>query len=230
MPLQSAAVAGQRVKLLVSDRAVLGSAESRRLRKQGLIPGILYGRERPHPISIVERDLRNALTGGGGMNAVLDVVIDGGSVHSSVLKDYQLHNVRGKITHVDLQEGRLDQPIHATVTVHLVGEAAGTKEGGVLSQGINEVNVEALPMEVPALLEFDVSELQINDTARLDQLVLPDGVTLLDDPETVLAGVSPPTVLEEEPVAEGAAEGEAEDGEEPGSEGDSAAESDAAEE
>jgi large subunit ribosomal protein L25 len=215
---------------MVSDRAVLGSAESRRLRKQGLIPGILYGRERPHPISIVERDLRNALTGGSGMNAVLDVVIDGGSVHSSVLKEYQLHNVRGKITHVDLQEVRLDQPIHATVTVHLVGEAAGTKEGGVLSQGINEVNVEALPMEVPALLEFDVSELQINDTARLDQLILPEGVTLLDDPDTVLAGVSPPTVLEEEPVAEGAAEGEAEDGEEPGSEGDSAAEPDAAEE
>src|SRR5579863_4765020 len=112
VPLQSAAVAGQRVKLLVQDRAVLGSAESRRLRKQGLIPGILYGRERPHAISIVERDLRNALTGGGGMNAVLDVVIDGGSVHSSVLKEYQLHNVRGKITHVDLQEVRLDQPIH----------------------------------------------------------------------------------------------------------------------
>jgi large subunit ribosomal protein L25 len=223
-------VAGQRVKLLVQDRAVLGSAESRRLRKQGLIPGILYGRERPHPISIVERDLRNALTGGSGMNAVLDVVIDGGAVHSSVLKEYQLHNVRGKITHVDLQEVRLDQPIHATVTVHLVGEAAGTKEGGVLSQGINEVNVEALPMEVPALLEFDVSELQINDTARLDQLILPEGVTLLDDPDTVLAGVSPPTVLEEEPVEEGAAEGEAEDGEEPASEGDSAAEPDAAEE
>jgi len=230
MPLQSAAVAGQRIKLLVQDRAVLGSAESRRLRKQGLIPGVLYGRERPHAISIVERDLRNALTGGGGMNAVLDVVIDGGSVHSSVLKDYQLHNVRGKITHVDLQEVRLDQPIHATVTVHLVGEAAGTKEGGVLSQGINEVNVEALPMEVPALLEFDVSELQINDTARLDQLVLPEGVTLLDDPDTVLAGVSPPTVLEEEPVAEGAVEGDAEGGEEPGSEGESAAEPDAAEE
>ncbi len=215
---------------MVHDRVVLGSAESRRLRKQGLIPGILYGRERPHPISIVERDLRNALTGGGGMNAVLDVVIDGGSVHSSVLKEYQLHNVRGKITHVDLQEVRLDQPIHATVTVHLVGEAAGTKEGGVLSQGINEVNVEALPMEVPALLEFDVSELQINDTARLDQLILPEGVTLLDDPDTVLAGVSPPTVLEEEPVEEGAAEGEAEDGEEPAAEGDSAAEPDAAEE
>ena len=117
--LQSAAVAGQRVKLLVQDRAVLGSAESRRLRKQGLIPGVLYGREQPHAISIAERDLRNALTGAGGMNAVLDVVIDGGQAHSSVLKEYQLHKIRGTITHVDLQEVRLDQPIHATVSIHL---------------------------------------------------------------------------------------------------------------
>ena len=227
-PLQSAAVAGQRTKLLVQDRAVLGSAESRRLRKQGLIPGVLYGRERPHAISIPERDLRTALTGGSGMNAVLDVVIDGGSTHSSVLKEYQLHKIRGTITHIDLQEVRLDQPIHATVSIHLIGEAIGTKEGGILSQGISEVTVEALPMEVPAHLEFDVSELQVNDTARLDQLVLPEGVTLLDDLETVLAGVSPPAQEEEEPVEDGAPEAEAE-GEEPGSAGESAAESDAAE-
>jgi large subunit ribosomal protein L25 len=222
-------VAGQRVKLLVHDRVVLGSAESRRLRKQGLIPGVLYGRERPHAISIVERDLRNALTGAGGLNAVLDVVIDGGQAHSSVLKEYQLHNVRGTITHVDLQEVRLDQPIHATVSIHLVGEAIGTKEGGVLSQGISEVTVEALPMDVPALLEFDVSGLAVNDTARLDQLVLPEGVSLLDDLETVLAGVSPPAAEEEAPVDEAALEGEAAEGEEPDSAGESAAEPDAAE-
>ena len=208
---------------------MLGSAESRRLRRQGLIPGVLYGREQPHAISIAERDLRTALTGAGGLNAVLDVVIDGGQPHSSVLKEYQLHNVRGTITHVDLQEVRLDQPIHATVSVHLVGEAIGTKEGGVLSQGISEVNVEALPMDVPAHLEFDVSALAVNDTARLDQLVLPEGVTLLDDLETVLAGVSPPTAEEEEPVERGRSEAAAE-GEEPGSEDESAAEPDAAEE
>jgi large subunit ribosomal protein L25 len=225
-PLQSAAVAGQRVKLLVQDRAVLGSAESRRLRRQGLIPGVLYGRERPHAISIAERDLRNALTGAGGLNAVLDVVIDGGDAHSSVLKDYQLHKVRGTITHVDLQEVRLDQPIHATVSVHLIGEAIGTKEGGVLSQGVSEVNVEALPMDVPALLEFDVSELGVNDTARLDQLVLPEGVTLLDDVETVLAGVSPPAQEEAEVVDEAAAEAVA-DGESGSAESD--AQPDAAE-
>jgi large subunit ribosomal protein L25 len=214
-------VAGERVKLLVQNRAVLGSAESRRLRRQGLIPGVLYGREQPVPISIAERDLRSALTTKGGLNAVLDVVVEGGKVHSSVLKEYQQDKVRGHITHVDLQEVRLDQPIHATVPLHLHGEPAGVKEGGVLSQVANELNVEALPMEVPEHLEADVSEMGIGDTLRLSALKVPDGVTLLDDlEETVLATVTQPT-REEEPVpAEGeAAEGEAVEGEEPAAEG-----------
>jgi large subunit ribosomal protein L25 len=199
---------------MVQNRAVLGSAESRRLRRQGLIPGVLYGRERPVAITIPERDLRAALTTKGGLNAVLDVVVDGGKEHSSVLKDYQQDPVRGLITHVDLQEVRLDQPIHTTVPLHLVGEAAGTKEGGVLSQVTNELNVEALPMEVPEHIDVDVSEMHIGDTLRLATLQLPAAVTLLDDPETVIATVTQPTRVEEPEPEEGAEE-EAAEGEEP---------------
>ena len=173
----------ERHQLLVTHRDVLGSAESRRLRRRGIIPGILYGRERPVAISIPERDLRAALTTKGGLNAVLDVVVDDASkVHPSVLKEFQRDLVRGVITHVDLQEVRLDQPIHATVPVTLVGEAVGVKEGGILSQVTVEVNVEALPMEVPQHLDLDISALAIGDSARLDALDVPDGVTLLDDP------------------------------------------------
>jgi large subunit ribosomal protein L25 len=202
-------VAGERVKLVVQNRAVLGSAESRRLRRRGLIPGVLYGREQPVAITIPERELRHALTGAGGTHAVLDVVVEDGKTHSSVLKDYQQHPVRGHITHVDLQEVRLDQPIHATVTVTLTGEARGVKEGGVLTQVTNTVNVEALPLEIPEHLDLDVSDLGIGDSARLSQLRVPDGVTVLDDPEeTVLASVALPRVEEEpEPAEEELEEG-----------------------
>jgi large subunit ribosomal protein L25 len=197
-------VAGERVKLMVQNRAILGSAESRRLRRRGLVPGVLYGRERPVAISIPERDLRAALTTRGGLNAVLDVVVDGGNAHSSVLKEFQTDNVRGFITHVDLQEVRLDQPIHATVPLTLHGEAAGVKEGGVLSQVTTELNVEALPMEVPEHLEIDVTEMHVGDSLRLSALVPPEGVTLLDDPEdTVLATVTLPTREEEPEPVEG---------------------------
>ncbi len=196
---------------MVQNRAVLGSAESRRLRRQGLIPGVLYGREHPVAISIAERDLRSALTTRGGLNAVLDVVVEGGKVHSSVLKEYQQDKIRGHITHVDLQEVRLDQPIHATVPVELHGEAAGVKEGGVLTQVTNEVNVEALPMEVPEHLEADISEMQIGDTLRLSAIKLPDGVTLLDDAdEIVLASVTQPRTEDEPETTPEAGEEDAE--------------------
>ncbi len=217
---------------MVQNRAILGSAESRRLRRQGLIPGVLYGREQPIAISIAERELRRALTGAGGTHAVLDVVVEDGDAHSSVLKEYQQDKIRGYITHVDLQEVRLDQPIRAAVSVALIGEAAGVKEGGVLTQVTNTVNVEALPLEMPDHLEFDVSDLAIGDTARLSQLHVPDGVTVLDDlEETVIASVAMPRVEEEpepeeEELAEGeeAAEGEvAEEGEQPESAGEEAA-------
>jgi large subunit ribosomal protein L25 len=218
---------------MVQNRAVLGSAESRRLRRQGLIPGVLYGREQqPVPISIPERALRTALTTSGGLNAVLDVVVDEGKIHSSVLKEYQRHPVKGLIVHVDLQEVRLDQPIHATVPLHIHGEPVGVKEGGVLTQVTNEVNVEALPMEVPEHLEADVSEMAIGDTLRLSALRPPEGVTLLDDlEETVIATVTQPMREEEaEPVEGEAAEGEegAAEGDEAAAEGETAAEGDAA--
>jgi large subunit ribosomal protein L25 len=206
---------------MVQNRAILGSAESRRLRRQGLIPGVLYGKDQPVAISIPERDLRTALTGAGGLNAVLDVVVEGGNTHSSVLKEYQLDKVRGIVTHVDLQEVRLDQPIHATVPLHLTGESVGTKEGGVLTQVLTELNVEALPMEVPAALDFDVSGIHLGESAHLSQVVLPAGVTLLDDGETVFVTVTQPTrEVEPEPEeGEEGAEGEAAEGEEPTAEG-----------
>ena len=163
-----AAVAGERVKLPVTERTRLGSSESRRLRRQGLVPGVLYGRAEPVAICIGERDLRAALSTAGGSHAVLDVAIDGGSEHSAILKEYQRDKVRGTITHVDLQEIRLDQVIHSAVAVTLVGEPVGVKEGGVLTQVVNEVHVEGLPLEIPQHLDVDVSGMHIGDSFRLD--------------------------------------------------------------
>ncbi len=207
-------MAGERVKLTVSERTKLGSAESRRLRRQGLIPGVLYGRTTPVAIAVGERDLRSALTGSAGSHVVLDVAIDGGSEHSAILKDFQRDKVRGSITHVDLQEVRLDQPIQTAVVVTLVGEAKGTREGGILQQVTTEVNVEALPLEIPQHLEADVSELGIGDTLRLAEVAIPEGVKLLDDPdEVVIASVQLAREEEPEETEEGAEA--AEEGAEP---------------
>ena len=229
-------MAGERVKLQVQERESRGSAESRRLRKQGLIPGVLYGRgNSPHAICIPERELRRVLTGEGGLHAILDVVLEGQkSTHPSILKDYQQHPVRGGLIHVDLQEVRLDQPIQARVVVELVGEPVGVTEGGVLSQVNREITVEALPMEIPEHLELDVTGMAIGDTLRLADLRLSEGVTYLDDPEeTVLATVTMPTrFVEPEPEeveGEELEEGEVPEGEEaPEGEAEAPAEGEAA--
>ena len=205
-------MAGERIKLEVHPREQTGSRESRRLRKEGLVPGILYGTGKTHSISVPERELRKALTGGAGMHTILDVVLDGGTATPSILKDYQQDPLRGKLVHVDLLEVRLDRTITATVTIQLVGadDSPGVREGGALSQIAREVNVEALPMEVPDHIELDVSGMAIGDTLRIADLEAREGVAFLDDPETVLATVTVPTRVEE---PEEAPEGEAAEGE-----------------
>src|SRR5918999_773498 len=180
----------------------------------------LYGRGKtPHAISVPERDLRRVLSGDSGLHAILDVVLDGQTTtHPSVLKDFQQEIPSGRLAHIDLHEVRLDQPIQAQVSVELVGEPAGVKEGGVLSQVNREINVEALPLEIPDNLELDVSGMAIGDTLRLADLATREGVTYLDDPEeTVLATVTMPTrIIEPEPeeVEEELEEGEVPEGEE----------------
>jgi large subunit ribosomal protein L25 len=224
-------MAGERTKLVVAQRERLGSAESRRLRKEGLIPGVLYGGGEPVAISIEERELRRALTGAGGLHSILDVEVDGkGETHASILKEYQVDPVRGGVTHVDLHEVRLDKPIQASVSVDLLGgeDAPGVREGGVLSQPLREVTVEALPLEMPEHIDLDVSGMDIGATLRISDLTAPEGSTLLDDPEMVVATVTAPTkVVEPEPTEEELAAMEAE-GEE-GVEGEEGAEGEAAE-
>src|SRR3954471_10829028 len=124
-------MAGERGQLEVGKRDSRGAADARRLRNEGLIPGVLYGKGKtPYAICVPERELRRVLTGSGGLHAILDVVLEGQSTtHASILKDYQQDPIRGHIAHVDLREVRLAQPIQATVSVHLVGEPVGAKEG-----------------------------------------------------------------------------------------------------
>jgi large subunit ribosomal protein L25 len=205
-------MAGERIRLEVREREEIGSRESRRMRRDGLVPGVLYGRSQPHAICVPERELRKALTGGQGLHTILDVVLEGQkSTHPSILKEYQQDPIKGRLLHIDLQEVRLDQPIQASVTITLIGaeDAPGVREGGVISQVSREVNVSALPMEVPEHLDLDVSRMEMGDTLRLTDLGTPENVTLLDDPEeTVLATLTMPTrVVEPEPEEEELEEG-----------------------
>src|SRR5579863_4321953 len=211
-------------RLDVLSRTPDGSRSARRMRRDGLVPGVLYGHGDAVSFAVEARALRNALAASG---AVLEVSLDGGSPSPAVLKEAQRHPVRGDTIHVDLIRVRLDQAIQASVAIELVGgeDAPGVKEGGVLEHVSHTIQVEALPTTIPESISHDVSEMVIGDTLLASALVAPDDVTLLGElDEIVIATLSPPRLrLDEEEEIETETElvGEGEGGE---AEGDAAAE------
>jgi large subunit ribosomal protein L25 len=215
-------------KLDVASREPDGSRSARRLRRTGRIPGVLYGGGAdPLSFSVDARELRHALAGSG---AVVDLSVDGAKPTPVVLKEAQRDPVRGETTHVDLLRVRLDIAIHAVVPLELAGveDTAGVKEGGILEQLTRELNVEALPTSIPESIVHEIGEMHIGETLSLEAIAAPEGVTLLDDPETTVATLSAPRLqTEEESELESETElvGEAgaEEGETP-SDGDGASE------
>ncbi len=183
--------------LTLDTRSESGSRAMRRLRRAGNVPGVIYGGEgEPVPFAVDARILRNTLANAG---AVLEVTIGSGSSEPVVIKELQRHPVRGDIMHADLLRVDLNVAIQTQVTVELLGgdDAPGVTEGGVLSQEGREVTVEALPNAIPDVIQVDVSNMVINDTLTVEALTAPEGCTIIDDPETVIATITPPTL---EPV------------------------------
>jgi large subunit ribosomal protein L25 len=206
--------------LTVARREPSGSRAVRRLRREGNVPGIVYGGgEDPIPFQVQARELRLALANAG---AVLDLAIDGDVATPVVVKELVRHPVSASTMHIDLLRVNLNTAIQATVILELIGgdDSPGVKQGGVLELITRELTIEALPTSIPDTLEHDVSAMEIGDTLALEALRAPDGVTIIGEPDTVIATLSAPrlqvesdTEIEEETEVvgeEGAAEGEAE--------------------
>jgi large subunit ribosomal protein L25 len=213
-----------RPTLEVDARSERGTRATRRLRREGVVPGVVYGgtgQEDAVSFKVDARVLRHVLVDG---SALIDLKVDGKTL-PVIVKDRQLDPVRDELIHIDLLEVRLDEKIQTQVGVHLEGieEAPGVKEGGVLEQVSHQLNIEALPTAIPEAIVVDVSGMEIAATMHLSELTAPEGVEFLDDlEETIIATVVVPTEVEEpeeieeetELVGEEAEEAEAEAGEE----------------
>ncbi len=224
-------MASARSTLKVAPRAEFGSRTTRRLRGKGLVPGVVYsGGSEATAFQVSEREVRAVISEGA---ALFDLEIEGSKAVPVVVKEQQLHPVRGSLQHIDLQAVKLDEAIEAEVTIELEGAetAPGVKGGGVLEHVTREITVEALPTDIPDRIVADVSAMEINDTFQLSAIAPPDGVTFVaDDPaEVTIVTLSPPRVEEEpepeveeetELVGEGdAAEGDSGEGDSGDSEG-----------
>jgi large subunit ribosomal protein L25 len=197
-------------------RDIEGSRQNRRLRRSGRVPAVLYGGEgEPTHFSVDARELRIALQSTG---AVIQLDMEGQTA-TAVVKDQQRDPVRGDAWHIDFVRVRMDVAIQTTVTLELVGadDAPGTSEGGVLEQQLRELNVEALPGDVPESVQLDASQLEMGATVHVSDLTAPNGVTILDDPESVVASITLPRLevetedVETETAVVGEGEGEAAD-------------------
>jgi large subunit ribosomal protein L25 len=198
-----------------------GTSAARRLRATGKVPAVLYGRgAEPRAITVDWRELRVALTTDKGLNALINLEVDGTRT-PAIVKEMQRHPVRRDVLHIDFLSVDVDKPIATDVPIVLEGEPILVlREQGVVDQIMNAIIVHAKPDRIPGHLSVDVSALEIGHTLTVADLVLPEGVTIDADPEEtiVIAQLTSLALAEEEEEAEGE-EGEGEEGEGEGAEG-----------
>lgn len=205
-------MSSEQITLRAESGRPTGSRASRRLRKEGHVPAIVYGKDRdPLSIAVDHRELRAALTTEAGLNALISLEVGKDKI-LTLPRVVESHPFRREIRHVDFVTVLITDTIHTEIPVHFVGESVGIEAGGVLSTARNMVQIEALVTNIPSFVELDISTLEIGDALRIEDLPKIEGVTYLEDPEYTVVSITVPAALEAETDEEG--EGEAAEGEE----------------
>lgn len=185
------------VTLNAKSRENLKKSATRLIRKEGFVPGVVYGKEEAtQPISVNELELVKTVRD-EGRNAIISLNVEGSSSFDVMLHDYQMDPIKNELKHVDFYVVNMSEEMEATVPVQVVGEAKGAKEGGVLQQPVFELIVSAKPKDIPDAIEIDVSALEIGDVLTVADLKGSANYSIVDDEETTLATVTVPTVMEE---------------------------------
>jgi large subunit ribosomal protein L25 len=191
------------IKLAIETRVDPGKGPAKRLRERGRVPGVVYGRGESLPVSFDTAALRQVLAHGRNIVLELEYPADvRGVKHLTVIKEMQRHPVSGALLHVDLQEVQTGQEIDASVSVEITGMAPGVEAGGMLDQVLREVVCHGQPTNMPAAIEVDVSALEMGHHILLSDLVVPEGCTIVGDPDQLVVTVLSPRVVQEEVVAE----------------------------
>jgi large subunit ribosomal protein L25 len=197
------------ITLATESRTTLGSRPSGRLRREGKVPAVVYGLGADTvSVTVPARELQHILAGESGANTLITLDVDGDSV-LTLARQIHRHPTRGELVHVDFIRIRRDVAVSAEIPVHLLGEATGVRDGGLLEQLLFHLTVEAMPGNIPVSIEIDVSELAIGDQLRVEDIPLPDGVETHAEPDFVVAQVAAPRVVTEAEEGEEGVEGEA---------------------
>jgi large subunit ribosomal protein L25 len=186
-----------------------GSRESRRVRREGAVPAIVYGHGlEPLSVAVDRRELYGVLHTEAGLNALINLQVNGDE-YLTVAREVQRHPVRGDIIHLDFIRISLDEAIEAEVPVEFIGIPVGVREGkGIIETPAASVMVSALPTNIPSHITLDIAHLRVGDTARVSDLPAIEGVTYVTEPEHLLVMVAMPAAVVAEAPAEALEEGE----------------------
>lgn len=192
----------ERYDLNVEVREGTGKGVARKLRRNGLVPGIVYGKGRDsQPLIVNPDDLKHKITG----NAIFDLTIEDDKQESTdtvMIKDVQRDVLNGKLLHVDFQHISMDEKITVSVPVNLVGDAIGVQEGGVVQQLLREIEIECLPLDIPDEIEVDISELDLGNSITISDVEVADNIDIVTPMDEVIVSLAIPTDIEEELEAE----------------------------
>lgn len=199
----------KQLKLKVSQRKTSGSAESGRLRKQGKIPAVIYGKSGVQHVLVDEPDFRKLMRAAAGSASLLELSDDQGGSKLTLIKEIQRNPIKDNVMHVDFQEVSPNEPMHAVVPVHIVGESYGVKnENGVLEAHMHSINIRCLPKHLPEYIEVNIDDLHAGHSIHVKDIKAIEGVSFLEDAGTTIVSCAHErkVVEEEEVVAEAAIE------------------------
>ncbi|MFP4662346.1 MAG: 50S ribosomal protein L25 [Halanaerobiales bacterium] len=185
----------ERYNLKAEVREATGKGVARKLRSNGLIPGVIYGKSRqPQALTVNPQDLKHKLSG----NAIFDLDIEGEGKETAMVKEVQKDVISGELKHIDFLHISMDEKIIVSVTVNLVGDAPGVKEGGVLQQLLREIDIECLPLDIPEEIKVDISNLDIGNSISVSDVEVGDNIDIVTPLEEVIVTLAFPAEEEEE--------------------------------
>jgi len=189
----------EKITLTAQVREKAGKGVARSLRRDSMVPAVLYSHGKSLPISMGNKEVTRVLNIEGGEHALITLKLDGGKEQGdrlALIKDYQVDPIKGSLIHVDLMEVAMNEKVKIPVAVHISGSAAGVKEGGIVQLGLRTLDIECLPSLIPDSINVDISALKINESVHVRDLKLAEGIRILTDGDATVATVQPPISAE----------------------------------
>jgi large subunit ribosomal protein L25 len=182
--------------LEVKERKDLKNSTTTKIRREGNFPAVVYGKNKPNRTIYIDSTNFSKAIRESGRNGILNLKVGDSGAENVMLQDIQTDPLKAEVVHADFYIVDMNSEVDVEVTVHLIGEAKGVKDGGILQQPLHQVSVKALPNEIPEVIEFDISELEIGDTVQVSDLTGGGRYSITDDENTVIASVLPPNTEE----------------------------------